>query len=127
MSEAIKMTRLKNELTTLKNQDVYSLLLFVLFKLKDLREYSTLSELIYILDKDGFLKLCEYFGGLTIKIPTIEELEKLVNVLLLYKYINIDNIEQEEAEKLLKCSAKELKYIRENYLQVVNILTKYLI
>ena len=95
------MTRLKSEIDTLKNKDIYSLMLFILFKLRDLPEYSTLSELIYILNKDEFLKLCEYFGGLTIKIPTIEELENLVNVLLLYKYINIDNMEQEEAEKLL--------------------------
>lgn len=119
------MTKLKEELLTLKNQDIYSLLLFVLFKLRDLPEYSTLSELIYILNKDEFLKLCEYFGGLTIKIPTIEELENLVNVLLLYKYIHIDNLKQEEAEKLLNCNVKEINYIRENYTQVVNILDKY--
>ena len=119
------MTRLKSEIDTLKNKDIYSLMLFILFKLRDLPEYSTLSELIYILNKDEFLKLCEYFGGLTIKIPTIEELENLVNVLLLYKYINIDNMEQEEAEKLLNCNTKEIKYIKENYKQIVNILTRY--
>ena len=119
------MTRLKSEIDTLKNQDIYSLMLFILFKLRDLPEYSTLSELIYILNKDEFLKLCEYFGGLTIKIPTIEELENLVNVLLLYKYINIDNIEQEKAEKLLNCNKRELNYIKENYSRVVNILNNY--
>ena len=119
------MTRLKSEIDTLKNQDIYSLMLFILFKLRDLPEYSTLSELIYILNKDEFLKLCEYFGGLTIKIPTIEELENLVNVLLLYKYINIDNIEQEKAEKLLNCNKRELKLVKENYSKVVHILSNY--
>lgn len=119
------MTRLKSEIDTLKNQDIYSLMLFILFKLRDLPEYSTLSELIYILNKDEFLKLCEYFGGLTIKIPTIDELENLVNVLLLYKYINIDNIEQEKAEKLLNCNKRELNYIKDNYSRVVNILNNY--
>ena len=40
------MPKLKEEMATLKNQDTYSLMLFVLFKLRDIPEYSTLSELI---------------------------------------------------------------------------------
>ena len=52
-------------------------------KIKDLPEYSTLSELAYILDKKSLLKLCEYFGGITMTIPTIEDLENLTKSLLL--------------------------------------------
>ena len=63
----------------LKYIDVYSLMLFAMFKLRDIPEYASLSEMVYILDKDSLLKLCEYFGGLTIKIPTIEELESIRN------------------------------------------------
>jgi hypothetical protein len=47
-------------------------------------DYMVLSELVYVLDKDNLLKLCEYFGGSTIKIPTIKELESIVYSLLLY-------------------------------------------
>ena len=78
--------RIKEEVNKLKSQDIYSLMLFALFKLKDVPEYSSLSELVYILDKDSLLKLCEYFGGMTIKIPTIKELESMVYLLLLYQF-----------------------------------------
>ena len=63
---------LRKELDNLKMTDTFSLILFVLYKIRDVKEYSTLSELAYILDKDALLNLCEYFGGMSIKIPTIE-------------------------------------------------------
>lgn len=56
-------------------------------------EYSSIAELVYILDKDNMLNLCEYFGGQTIKIPTIKELESLVYSLLLFQYTKIDNMD----------------------------------
>ena len=76
--------KIKEAVATLKETDIYSLMLFAMFKLRDIPEYSSLSELVYILDKDSLLKLCEYFGGTTIKIPTIEELETLLYALTIY-------------------------------------------
>ena len=119
------MPKLKEEMATLKNQDTYSLMLFVLFKLRDIPEYSTLSELIYVLNKKEFLKLCEYFGGTTIKIPTIEELNSIVNSLILYQHINIEKKDMESAIKLLDCNKRDLKKIKEDYYQIVDILDKY--
>jgi hypothetical protein len=72
---------IKTELNNLKNMDIYSLLLFTLYQCRKSDEYSSLSELAYILDKQNLLNLCEYFGGLTIQIPTIDELESLLNSL----------------------------------------------
>ena len=77
------MGRIREELTKLKDVDVYSLILFVLFKARNVPELASLSELAYVLDKDNLLKLCEYFGGQTITIPTITELEELVYSLVL--------------------------------------------
>ena len=91
--------RLKEELQKFKETDMYSLILFTLFKIKDIPEYSTLSELVYILDKDSLLKLCEYYGGLTIKIPTIEDLEGLVYSLVLYEAVDIKQQSFDEALK----------------------------
>ena len=119
------MPKLKEELATLKNQDTYSLMLFVLFKLRDIPEYSTLSELIYILHKDEFLRLCEYFGGMKIKIPTIGELERLINVLILYQYTNIDKMEYDDAIKILDCNKKELSEIKKDYNKIIPILERY--
>jgi len=83
------MSRTSNELLSIKELDIYSLILFALFKLRDIPDYLVLSELIYVLDKDSMLKLCEYFGGTTIHIPTIDELESILYSLLLYQYVDI--------------------------------------
>ena len=49
--------KIKEELAKLKDIDVYSLMLFAMFKLRDIPEYASLSEMVYILDKDSLLKL----------------------------------------------------------------------
>ena len=49
---------IKEELNNLKTTDLFSLLLFVLYKIRDIEEYSTISELAYILDKESLLQLC---------------------------------------------------------------------
>lgn len=85
LSRRIKvLARRKVELDTLRDKDIYSLVMFALFKLRDIPEYSSLSELAYVLDRENMLKLCEYFGGLTIRIPTIDELESILYSLVLY-------------------------------------------
>lgn len=117
--------KIKEELEKLKSVDIYSLIMFAMFKLKDIPEYSTLSELVYILDKNNLLKLCEYFGGLTIQIPTIEDLEYIVYGLLVYQYVNIDNIEYEKAMKQISTRAKDLKKVKHTYNKLVEILNEY--
>lgn len=117
--------RIKEEVNKLKSQDIYSLMLFALFKLKDVPEYSSLSELVYILDKDSLLKLCEYFGGMTIKIPTIQELESMVYLLLLYQYVNVDKIEYSEAIKLIGIESSKLRKIKSQYSEMCKILDQY--
>ena len=117
--------RIKERLLTFKEVDIWSLMLFTLYKIKDLPEYSPISELAYILDKDNMLKLCEYFGGLTIKIPTIDELEEIVYALVLYQYVNIDGMEYDEAVKLLGEKSSNLRNIKSGYLKVCEVLNNY--
>lgn len=117
--------KIKEKLLTFKDVDIWSLILFTLYKIKDLPEFSTISELAYILDKDSMLKLCEYFGGLTIKIPTIDELEDLVYALVLYQHVNIDNMKYEDAIKLIGEKSFNLRNVKSNYLKVCEILDKY--
>ena len=117
--------RIKERLLTFKDVDIWSLMLFTLYKIKDLPEYSSISELAYILDKDNMLKLCEYFGGLTIKIPTIDELEEIVYALVLYQYVNIDGMEYDEAVKLLGEKSSNLRNIKSGYLKVCDVLNNY--
>lgn len=117
--------RIKEELLNLKKVDIYSLLLFVLFQIKQIPEYSSLTELVYLLDKNSVLKLCQYFGGTTLQIPTLEELEVLVYSVLLYNYINIENKGMEESLKLLGCSKDKLREVKKNYIRISKLLERY--
>ena len=119
------MSRIKEELSTLKETDIYSLILFSLFKLRNIPEYASLSELVYILDRESLLKLCEYFGGMTLKIPTIQELESLVYVLVLYQYVNIDGMNYDDAIKLIGYKSSDLKRVKADYRRLCSILDEY--
>lgn len=116
---------IKEELQKLHEPDIWSLLLFVLFKIKDVPEYSGISELAYILDRKNLLKLCEYFGGTTITIPTIEELEILVYGLLLYQYINIEGIPEEDALVMISREGLSQKAVKNSYLKIKETLQNY--
>lgn len=119
------MGRIREELTKLKDVDVYSLILFVLFKARNVPELASLSELAYVLDKDNLLKLCEYFGGQTITIPTITELEELVYSLVLYQYVDIDGMPYEEAIKIIGHKRVELRTVKSNYTKLKQVLDTY--
>lgn len=116
---------IKEELQKLHEPDIWSLLLFVLFKIKDVPEYSGISELAYILDRKNLLKLCEYFGGTTITVPTIEELETLVYGLLLYQYINIESISEEDAIVMISREGLNIKNVRTAYSKIKDTLQNY--
>ena len=116
---------IKTEIEKLKEPDLWSLLLFVLFKIKDDPEYSSLSELAYILDRKNMLKLCEYFGGCTIRIPTIDELETLIYGLLLYQYVDIDGIMFDNAVSKVQRECQDIKQIKAAYHKIHEILNTY--
>ena len=119
------MSRLIDELNKLKESDFYSLLLFVLYKIIDIPEYSTLSEMSYVLDKENLLNLCEYFGGMTIRIPTIKEMEDIVYALLLFEYVDIRHIDFEEALSMVKTNDNNLRKLKTNYFNLKEILSNY--
>lgn len=72
-------------LEELDKKDIYSLILFTLYRLKETPEYSTLSELVYVLDNENFIKFLNYFGGQTIKVPTVRELSDVLDALIVYE------------------------------------------
>lgn len=119
------MATIKNELSKLKTTDIFSLLLFILYKIRDVEEYSTISELAYVLDKENLLNLCEYFGGITLTIPTIDELESILNSLLIYQYVNIDGYSYNEAIKKIGFDSHQLRKIKKDYNKIVTVLDKY--
>ena len=105
--------------------DIYSLILFALFKIREVPEYSSLSELAFVLDKENLLKLFEYFGGLTIRIPTVEEMESLVYSLLTYQLVDIEGKDIEDALKMFTHKVQNIKQIESDYYELREVLNKY--
>ena len=114
-----------NALEELDKKDIYSLILFVLYQMKEKPEYSTLSELTYILDNESFIRFLNYFGGQTITVPKIEELKDVLDALCYYeRKMNTElsdkeifeelNIKKKNESQVLK-TAKVITDIVENY------------
>lgn len=116
---------IRQQLDKLQSNDIYSLMLFVLYKLTETNEYSSLSQLSYILDKDNMLKLCEYFGGTTLYIPKIEELENVLTALLLYECVDIEHKDFDTCLSEIDIPSRKKSQLIKCYEVVKNVLKDY--
>ena len=96
----IDKEKIKNDLKFLSENDVYSLSLGLLYKLTQVPEYAVVSKLPYLLNRESLFNLCEYFGGSTIKIPTVVELRRTLRVLLLYQAYIVEHRSWGDSMKL---------------------------
>ena len=119
------MGRIRNELNNLKEGDIWSFILFALYKARNIPELSSLSELAYILDKSSLIKLCAIFGGSTLTIPTLDDLEVIIYSLLLYQYIDIEHMSYEDAIKQLSGENIDIKAVKAMYIKLKTILSEY--
>ena len=117
---------IKQNLNNLHLSDIYSLMLFIIYKLQDIPDYAVLSELCYLLDGANLTRLLTYFAGKTIKIPTEEEFANMSKALLLYQYINLDGNSLSEAQsKLEGITPKQKDKITEIYLKIIPVMKQY--
>lgn len=119
------MRRTKEDFDNLTKDEIYSLLLFALYQIKDIPEYATLSELSYILNRESLLNFLEYYGGMTITIPTIKDLRIVTQALLLYEYINLKGYTYASALRTLNCKEYEVDKIKNVYYKIYKVLSKY--
>lgn len=112
-------------LEELDKQDIYSLILFTLYKLKDVSEYSVLSELIYILDDKSFTRFLSYFEGQTIKVPKINDLKNIINALLFYERKSNTKISDEEIFSDLGISEEDKSTLYETINLISEIIKGY--
>lgn len=111
---------------SLKKNDVYSLVLFALYKLRDDPRYSTLSELIYTIDSKNFLKLMETFGGLTITIPTVDEFEQLIYALLIFQRVDVDGEKYRDVVADVSTKTElDMRAIQNDYNRIKEVLSQY--
>lgn len=117
---------IKKSLNNLHLSDIYSLMLFILFKIQDIPEYAVTSELCYLLDGANMTRLLTYFAGKTVTFPTEAEMTIVTSALLLYQYINIDGETFTIAlNKLGDLTNKEKDKITELYIQILPIMKQY--
>ena len=109
----------------LDKSDLYSMLLFTLYKMREIPEYSALSELSYILDNDNLTKLLAFYGGMTIRIPTLEELRLVTQALVLYQYVNIENGDLEEGLNVISNKEFKISDLLETYQKIVEVVRDY--
>ena len=76
-------------------------MLFALYKLRDVPEYTALSELSYILDGSNLSKFLSFYGGMTLKIPTLKDMRLMIQALLLFQLVNLEETELEDAIKVI--------------------------
>jgi hypothetical protein len=122
----MKNRSIKQNLNSLHLSDIYSLILFILFKVQEIPEYAVVSELCYLLDGANMTRLLTYFAGKTITFPTESELATVTNALLLYQYINIDGETFTSAHnKLGELTNKERDKVTDLYVQIIKIMKQY--
>lgn len=102
------MTLIKTNIQTLTEKNIYSLLLFVLYKMINDDEYSDLSKLIYLMSKEDFYKLCHFYGGKTIKIPTVEQLNLLLDAMQVWNDVTFENKSVTESIRAHKFNGKDV-------------------
>lgn len=119
---------INEDLDKITDKDLFTMVFFALYKLKDDMNYATLSKLSFLLDKKSLLNLVECFGGMTITIPTMKELSIVLNALLLYSYVDIEHIDESKALRLIaneNNNVFSMKEIKSAYTSIKEILSKY--
>lgn len=106
------MKEIPINLDRLQKEDLYSVATALLYTLKDTPQYSTMSELFYILDYPNFLKLIKYYGGQEVRIPSHEEINEMLSILLLYQYREVEELEWEECLKKVGADESQSKSLR---------------
>lgn len=112
-------------LEELDKEDIYSLILFVLYRLKDVSEYSILSELIYLLDNKSFTNFLSYFEGQIIKVPKISDLMDIINALLFYERKINTCASDDEILTLLNIPKKDKQQIISTLNLISGIIEEY--
>lgn len=116
------MSSLPRNLPNLNNDDIYSMSMMLLYASKDNPKYSTLSELMFILDHDNFLNFIKYFEGQTIQVPTLSDMSDSIKALLLYQYVVLEKQDFYQAMELVgipREQSREAKRILSNFKKTV--------
>lgn len=120
-----RVSKVSEALNALKTEDIYSLLMFTLYKLRDDPKYMALSELCYMFNRETLTKFLTYYGGMTITLPTLRDLRLLLEAFTLYQYVNLENQSFEDGLRAL-CNADFTEdEIKQTYAKVAEVISNY--
>lgn len=120
-----KGIKIYDALNSLKKEDIYSLMLFTLYKLKDDPQYLTLTELCYLLDGDSLMKFLRYYGGMTITIPETKDLRLLLQGLRLFQYVQVNGGDFAQGLSALVGGEFTAAEIKEVYAKLCEVTSEY--
>lgn len=120
-----RVTRVTAALNSMNKTDIYSLMLFALYKMREMPDYLALTEMAYLLDGDNLTKFLSYFGGMTITIPTMQDFRLITKALLIYQYVNIEEGSFEDAIKSIPLDEFKTDDIKQMYTKLVEVLSNY--
>lgn len=115
------MKQITKDLNRLREDDLITIILFCLYKMTGDPEYSTIAELAYTLDRNSMYNLCATFGGTTLKVPTLQEYKDLVNVMMVFDYVNSDGLTFEDA-----CSEVGIDYLDDKVISAYQTMSEIL-
>ena len=93
------------------DEGVYTLALGLLYVLKEEETYSSLSRIAFVLDRKSFDNLIDNLGGMTITIPTREEVNSMIKALVYYQIRYLENKSFSEACRLSGADLKDIKKV----------------
>ena len=94
-------------LEKLNKEDTYSTMMLLLFASCGNPKYALLNELSYLMDNKSFVNFLRYYEGQVIQIPTMDEINKALRMLMLYQYHYIEKKPWDESCKLVGLSSRE--------------------
>ena len=94
-----------------KREDTYSLMCVLLYASSDDPKYALLNELAYLTDSKSFSNIIKYYGGQTITIPTLEECQRALQILLVHYYYRTEGYEYEKALELAGVPSSERRSV----------------
>lgn len=119
------MANTSDIMSKFKEQDIYSLICSYLYDCCEIPQYSIICELAYLLDTKSFINLIKYFEGQEIKIPTREEFQSCIKVLLLYVYHVVEGKKWKESLELAGFQTSEGRSAQNKLRKLDEAIRKY--